>query len=248
MMNSLSFLFVCFFFASMYVFVSSPTSTDPIDAALDAVEVEYALIPDFANACTLSVANTVVDTNQGAFVLCRDSFQAAIRFFALDGRNVTLAAFTDDEVDMYGTNKVSNGNVCKEVYDVIGRSCFAQAAGLAAQSYMPRWKNQNNQTASTVANFIGSTFSSQATLYAGAIGRCYPNSAKFYVVGLSSANALNAVKVHDSKYGACEISEGDPRFWAGVSWSIYQRIGALLVGGGTLMVAVLIPCLSCCLQ
>ena len=185
-------------------------------------------------------------TNQGSFALCTGSFQAAIRFFALDGRDVTLAAFTDNEVDMYWTNKIYNGNVCKEVYDEIGKNCFAQAAGLAAESYLPRWKNANNQTAATVANFITSTFSPEATLYAGSIGRCYPNSAQFYVVGLAPPQALSAVKVHDSKYGACEISEGDTRTWAVASWS-YQRLGAIPIGIGFAFVSMFVPCLKCCL-
>src|SRR5665648_1136939 len=263
-MNPLSILFVCLVCATlvqsvrvpgqadrsielMDVFVTTPTNTDPssfINAALDAVESSE--VPDFANACTLSSATTVVATNQGSFGVCIESFQATVKFFGLNGRNVALAAFTDGEVDMYGTNKVLNGNMCNEVYDKIGKACFAQAAGLVAQTYLPVWKNLNNQTSSTVANFIGTTFSPQVTTYPGVIGRCYFNSGKFTIVGLGASSARNALKVRDSKYNACEISEGDPRWWASASWS-YQRIGSLLVGGGALIVGLLIPCLSCCL-
>ena len=156
-MNCLSFLFICFVFTSlvqcarlpgkadrsielMDVFLSSSTTDAStfIDAALTAVESSK--MPDFVNDCTLSSAETVVATNQGSFAVCADSFQATVKFFSLNGRNVALAAFTDGEVDLYGTNKVLNGNMCKEVYDEIGKPCFAQAAGLVAQTYLPTWK------------------------------------------------------------------------------------------------------------
>lgn len=232
----------------MDVFISSSvSSTDSltIDAVLDAVESSEH--PVFATSCSLTTVTTLYVTNHGSFGICNNGFSATLKFFTLYSRQVVLATFEDDEFELYGTNKVLNGNACKEVYNKIGKQCFEKASGLAAQSYVPRWKHANNLTAAVVANYIGTTFSPQVIQYEGVVGRCYPNSGKFKIVGLSAQNAKNALSVRNSQYQGCEITEGDNRWWAGVSWSMYQRFGAIFVGAAALLVALLIPCLSCCL-
>jgi hypothetical protein len=215
-----------------------------IDNALNAVA--FSNTPDFAVACTLDQASAVTTTAQGSFALCSNDFQSSVNFFTTSGRQVTLVAFEDGETGLFNTNLIYTGNVCVEIYNKIGRSCFAAAAAVVAQSYLPTWLVPLNVSSATVANFIQTSFSPVVSDYPGIQGRCYYNSGHFQIFGLSATQAQNAITVRNAVYGGCEISEGDSRLWAIASWSIWPRLGAILITAGFSIVALLIPCLSCC--
>lgn len=227
-------------------YVSSiPNSIESAIASIESSEIS----DQQHKLCSLSDPSTkkIIQTNFGSFAVCATDFLASVKFFDLNGGEYTLAYFGDGELDLYETNKILNGNMCSEVYNKIGESCFAHAAQTVALSYLPTWKNSMNVSESVVSSFITSTFSPQVSQYGGLTGRCYPNTGTFKIIGLAADQAQNAVTLRNSVYDGCEITQGDRRFWGIISWS-YQRIGALIVSGGAMIVATFIPCLSCCLR